>query len=135
MNQLRLIEWFFAFVFLAIAFVLFLPVKTMSPPLFHFHLSLLSEHGWALLFFAVGGLRIAALIINGMAPRGSPAIRCTMAGISAVVFATLAAAFAGTGPLGWWAASVYAVSTAFEFVTVYRSIQDVSHAVDHCRPA
>jgi hypothetical protein len=135
MNQLRLIEWFFGLVFLAIAFVLFLPDKTMSTPLFHFHLSLMSEYAWALMFFAVGGLRIAALIINGMAPRGSPTIRCTMAGVSAVVFATLAAAFAGIGPLGWWAASVYAVSTAFEFITIYRSIQDVSHAVDNRRSA
>ena len=129
MKQLRMIEWFFASVFLAISAVLFLPDKTMSPPLFQFHLSLMSEYAWALVFFIVGALRVAALITNGRAPRGSPAIRCTMALISAVVFATLAAAFIKSGPLGWWAASVYSVATVFEFITIYRAIQDVSHAV------
>lgn len=135
MNPMRQIEWYFASVFLAISFVLFLPFETMSPPLFRFHLSLMPEYGWALLFFIVGALRVAALFINGRAPRGSPAVRCTMALISAVVFATLAAAFIKSGPLGWWAVAGYSVATVFELITIYRAVQDIQHALDVRRPA
>ena len=63
-------EWLSAFLMCAWALVLSLPGDSLAGPAFSaFHRLNLTEPVWALAFGATGGLRVAALYINGRSPR------------------------------------------------------------------
>lgn len=85
-------------------------------------------------FFGIfGGLRLSALIANGMWPSVGPWLRATGAFFGALVFANMAAAlyqgdaavFASPSP----AIPVYIVLALFELLSVYKALARVTHGI------
>lgn len=68
--QCRDNEWLAAAIMCGIAFILALPGDSLAGPAFSaFHRLGLTETFWACVFGSIGGLRLAALYINGRNPR------------------------------------------------------------------
>lgn len=135
MHRVRWIEWQSAAILVSIGLALALPGQTMTAPLFGAFLSMMPEPMWSALLIVAGCVRAGALIVNGRSPRGSPSVRAIGAALSASLFAALAVGFAMYAPVGWWASSVYLTLMAFELVTVYRAVGELTSAVVLRRPA
>jgi hypothetical protein len=125
----RVSEWEHAFIMLAIGAVLAAPVQTMAGPLFQPLLSIADEWAWAVMFLAMGGLRAVALIINGLAPAGSPAVRVLVASFALTTWLFVTAVFLAAAPVGYWAASVYAVLALFEVRIMWSATRDMKGAL------
>lgn len=101
------------------------PGQTMVGPLFAPLVNLMSEKAWAALLFVMSVVRCAALVVNGLAPRGSPLARMAVSLMAAPVWALVAYAFWLAAPVGLWAAAVYAVLAGFEVKIMWAAARDL----------
>lgn len=87
--HMRLAEWHLAFAMLVSGIVLLSGGDTFALDPYAVIRSIASEDTWGWFLLGVGGLRVAVLTINGTLPRGSPHLRATLSGISAVIWSVL----------------------------------------------
>ncbi len=121
----RILEWEHGLIMLAIGLVLMLPDPTMVGPLFEPLLDIMPEKAWAALMFVMGVIRCAALVVNGLAPTGSPLARMAVSLMAAPIWALASYTFLLAAPVGLWAASVYVVLAGFELKIMWSAARDL----------
>jgi hypothetical protein len=121
----RIVEWQHTFIMLAIGLALIWPEPTMTGPLFVPLIEIMPEKAWAALMLVMGAVRSCALIVNGVAPTGSPIARMFVAWIGVMVWSLIAYTFWLASPIGLWAASVYVVLAIFELKIIWSAARDL----------
>jgi hypothetical protein len=118
-NRERALEWLSAFIMVAWGIILAQDGNTLSAPSFReFVAHGMSEDALAYVFGAVGGVRIAALYINGRWPR-TPLLRMIGAGAGLLLWGQIASMFAisyarsGTAGTGFAAYGSLALAEIF----------------------
>lgn len=93
-HQPRHYDWAAGLYILACGLVLLLPGHTFAySPAYVSLTQYAPETTWGLLWTIVGLARIAALIVNGRAPRGSPILRALTALVGAATWSMVGAGF------------------------------------------
>lgn len=121
----RIIEWQHGLIMLAIGLALLWPDPTMKGVLFQPLTDMMPERAWAALMLFMGVVRCTALIVNGTAPRGSPMARMAVSVMATPVWMLVAFSFWSAGPVGFWAAAVYAVLVGFELRIMWTAARDL----------
>ncbi len=124
-------EWLSAILMCAWALVLALPGDSLAGPSFQaFHRLGMAETFWACSFGATGGLRLAALYINGRSPR-TPYARMVGAffgflgwgQVGFLVYQSTMGAWGVVSP----GVAVYAILSAVELRSLYRASYDARY--------
>jgi hypothetical protein len=128
--SIRLGEWLASFVLLSLA-VLFFGAPGLfdtSPAYFATMRQFGSEPAWGLAFLLIGGIRLAALYVNGR-KRITPYIRMTLAFIACFVWFQIVMSLfvSGVPGLGW---AVFPWLMALDMFNVFRSSADAREVYD-----
>lgn len=120
----RAVEWLFASMMLAWGFFLWLPFETFAAPQYALLKALAPEPVWGAFSVSIGGMRMAALVINGQV-RQTPLVRALGAGLGMIWWMVLSFLF-WTAPVTAPPAGIawYPIFILFEGYSVLRSAAD-----------
>lgn len=118
----RLSEWHLAIVMLLVGIVIEAG-NTFALAPYEVVRQMADQSTWAMVMIAVGGGRLAVLIVNGALPRCTGHLRYTLASASAVVWAIMLAGLLSFGtPL--MVGPFLAMAVVVDLVSAFRAAQD-----------
>lgn len=120
----RLVEWLFAAMMLFWGLYLLLPMRTFDLPQYALLRAIADEQVWAAFSIGIGGMRMAALVVNGQM-RQTPLVRALGAGLGVIWWLVMTYLFF-TAPLEAPPAGVvwYPLFVLFEGYSLLRSGAD-----------
>lgn len=121
----RGLEWYLGTAMLVAGLELLLLGDTFSLSPYAFIRQIAGEDTWGSIFLLVGGMRLIALLFNGLLPHGTPHLRVLMALVSMLIWSELAIGYAVARIPSLMIAFVVPAAL-FEFVNVYRAARDAS---------
>lgn len=124
----RLSEWHMAVVMLSTGIML-LDASTFDRPPFELVKQIADQQTWAITMAAVGGARLAVLIVNGSLHRGSPHLRAFLAFVSALIWSGMLAGLWSFGT-ALLVGPFLAAAVLVEWVALYRAAQDAREEDD-----
>jgi hypothetical protein len=113
----RLTEWEHSIVLMVWGVLLYLPP---------FHTALHNESWWGVVFFVVGVLRFASLVVNGIRRTITSWLRAVCAVVGCILFVTISAGYGYAGSFGL--AGLFLVVAMFELFNFGRSMRDVGRS-------
>lgn len=119
----RGLEWFLAAVMAFAGVILLVQGETFALSPYAFIKEIAAEETWGFAMAMIGGIRIIALMVNGVLPRGVPHVRVVMSLVSLIVWSEFA--------IGYLTARVPSLMIAFtvpaclfEMINAYRAATD-----------
>lgn len=122
----RLFEWVMAFAVLFFGVEIFLFPVSIESSAFHYILRVINAEFLASFYLLIGGVRVAALVINGRWPKWGPVLRSACAGGAVILWSQMCAALALRLPYGPPSPGIpiYLAMTLGEILACYRAMTD-----------